>query len=334
MSPRKAASKRAARTRKAAAGGRADNGDSGDDRAPGVRPFWSGTLTFGLVSVPVALYPAVRSGRVSLRMLDEDGTPLERRYFDPETGRDVAGDRIVRGYQTEKGKFVVVEDEELEAIAPEKTRDIDLRRFVPLDQLDPLYFERAYFLLPGGESVKAYRLLAATMEETGRAGIATFVMRGIEYLTAITAENGVLRAQTLRFQNEVRTPKDVGLASPKKAPPAEVARLTRAIRSRSKSELAEKELVDGWAERLEKLVARKKKKGKDVVDVPEEELGEDTGAKVIDLLEVLKRSMAESASGKTERKPPLRAAAKKTSSKSARAKKSAGAKRKSSRMRR
>jgi DNA end-binding protein Ku len=316
VSPRKAASKRA-RSRRPAA----------EERAPGVRPFWSGTLTFGLVSVPVDLYPAVRSGGVSLRMLDEDGTPLQRRYYDPETGRDVARDQIVRGYQTEKGKFVVVEDEELEAIAPEKTRDIDLRRFVPRDQLDPLYFERAYFLLPGGESVKAYRLLAATMEQSGRAGIATFVMRGIEYLTAITAENGVLRAQTLRFQNEVRTPKDVGLTTPKKAPSADVARFARAIRSRSKSELAEKELADGWADRLEKLVARKKKKGKDVVDVPEAEL-EDTGAEVIDLLEVLKRSMAESTGGKTERKPPLRAAAKKTQTKSARAKKSARPKKK------
>lgn len=325
MSPRKATTKRARSARRAAAARKSPKRDRATDSdgegTPGVRPFWSGTLTFGLVSVPVDLYPAVRSAGVSLRMLDEDGTPLERRYYDPETGRDVTRDQIVRGYQTEKGKFVVVEDEELEAIAPEKTRDIDLRRFVPRDQLDPLYFERAYFLLPGGESVKAYRLLAATMEQSGRAGIATFVMRGIEYLTAITAENGVLRAQTLRFQDEVRAPKDIGLAVPKKPHPADVARFARAIRARSKAELAEKELADGWADRLEKLVARKKKKGQDVVDVPEEEL-RDTGAQVIDLLEVLKRSMAESAQGKTERKPPLRAAAKKTPTKSARAKKS------------
>jgi DNA end-binding protein Ku len=267
-------------------------------------------LTFGLVSVPVALYPGVRSGGASLRMLDQAGAPLERRYVDPETGRDVSGDQLVRGYQTEKGKFVVVEDEELEAIAPEKTRDIDLRRFVPVDQLDPLYFARAYFLLPGGESVKAYRLLAATMERTGRAGIATFVMRGIEYLTAITAENGILRALTLRFSDEVRTPEQVGLPSAKKATAADVNRLARAIRARSRDELDEKELADHWTERLEALVSRKKKRGKDVVDAPEEELAEEGGAQVIDLLEVLKRSMAESAKAASQRKPAMRASKK------------------------
>ena len=142
------------------------------------RSFWSGTITFGLVSVPVELYPASRLQRVSLRMVGPDGTPLARRYFCSKDRKALDWDDIVRGYEIEKDEYVVVTDDELERLAPEKTRDIDLRLFVDVSEIDPMYFERAYYLTPGGNSTKAYRLLAATMEATGRAGIATFVMRG------------------------------------------------------------------------------------------------------------------------------------------------------------
>ena len=274
---------------------------------PAVRPFWSGTLTFGLVSVPVNLYSAVRSGRPPLRMLDDKGHPLERRYYDPETGRDVAWDNIVRGFEL-KDEYVVVEDEELETLAPEKSRDIDLRRFVPVEQLDPLFFVRTYFLAPAGESTKAYRLLAATMEKSGRAGIATFVMRDTEYLTAIIAENGILRAETLRFQDEIRTPEDVGLTKARKAQPAAKNRIAKAIRALEAEELDEEELEDAWTERLEKLVKRKRQKGEDVVKAPAAEAVEPEDVKVIDLLEVLKRSMAEA--DRAARKPARKASKK------------------------
>jgi DNA end-binding protein Ku len=283
---------------------RRKNGKRGDGSAPAVRPFWSGTLTFGLVSVPVDLYSAVRSRRPALRMLDDKGAPLERRYYDPATGRNVPWEKIVRGFELEN-EFVVVEEEELETLAPEKSRDIDLRRFVPADQLDPIYFLRSYFLAPGGESTKAYRLLAATMEKTGRAGIATFVMRDTEYLTAIIAERGILRAEVLRFEDEVRTPEDLGLSKPRKASAAEKNRMVKAIRAGTEDELDESELEDAWTERLEKLVMRKRKKGEDVVKAPAEEV-EPAEVKVIDLLEVLKKSMAEAA--RAERKPAKRAA--------------------------
>jgi DNA end-binding protein Ku len=277
--------------------------------APAVRPIWAGTLTFGLVSVPVELYSAVRSQRPGLRMLDDKGAPLERRYYDPESGRNVPYEDLARGFEIEKGKFVVLDDEELEALAPEKSRDIDLRRFVPVDQLDPIYFQRAYFLAPGSESTKAYRLLAATMEKTGRAGIATFVMRDTEYLTAIIAEHGVLRAEILRFQDEVRTPADVGISRHRKAPAAEKNRMLKAIRAASSDELDESELEDTWTEKLEKLVEKKRKKGEDVVKARAEEV-EPADVQVIDLLEVLKKSMAEAS--RAEKKPAKRAARKTT----------------------
>lgn len=269
-----------------------------DDVGP--RSFWSGTITFGLVSIPVELFPATRSQRVSLRMVAPDGTPLVRRYFCPKEERELDWDEIVRGYEVEKDTYVVVTDDELEKLAPERTRDIDLRLFVDVAEIDPMHFERAYYLTPGGNSTKAYRLLAATMEQTEKAGIATFVMRGKEYLIAILAENGILRAETLRFAEEVRTPEDVGLPAPEKAKAAVVKQMEKAIGALSESAFDEKELEDRSAEKLLELVARKEKAGKDVVAAPADaEPAPSEG--VIDLMEVLKRSLQGASSGTAKR---------------------------------
>ena len=149
-------------------------------------------------------------------MLSPDGVPLSRRYYSQKSDRALEDDEMVRGYEIEDGEYVVVTDEELERLEPKKTRDIDVRLFVDQDSIPPVYFERAYFLTPGGNSEKAYRLLAETMENRGRAGIATFVMRGKEYLIAIFAEKGLLRAETMRFADELRSPKEIGLPKKKK----------------------------------------------------------------------------------------------------------------------
>jgi DNA end-binding protein Ku len=261
-----------------------------DDAAPRARAFWSGTISFGLVSIPVDLYPANRSQRVSLRMLDADGTPLRRQFYDPETDGAVDSDELVRGYELDDGSYVVVTDEELEALEPRKSRDIDLRLFVAADELDPLFFERAYFLAPSGDSNKAYRLLAETMERTGKAGIATFVMRTKEYLIAILAGNGILRAETLRFPDELRSPDELELPEPE-APGTAVRALRREIAKLEKKTLPESELKDDHAERLLALVEKKRKQGVDVVAHDVDDAGADEDDSVIDLMEVLKRSM-------------------------------------------
>jgi DNA end-binding protein Ku len=264
-----------------------ENGGPPDDEAR-ARPFWSGTITFGLVSIPVSLYPGNRSLGVSLRMLDRDGTPLARRYFCSKDEKELDDDEIVRGYELD-GEYVVVTDEELEALEPDKSRDIDLRRFVPRDAIDPIWFERAYYLTPAGGSTKAYRLLAETMERSARAGIATFVMRGTEYLVAILADHGILRAETLRFAEEVRTPHDVGLPEKARVRSAEVKRIEKAMRKLAEDELDSDELADVQAERLLELVARKQSADQDVVAATE--LPESEEDDVIDLMEVIKRSM-------------------------------------------
>jgi len=263
--------------------------DDADGQARGARPFWSGTLTFGLVSVPVELYPGNRTNRVPLRMLSPKGEPLSRRYYSQKTERNLEDDQMVRGYEIEKDRYVIVTDEELERLAPERSRDIDLRRFVSLAEIPPLPFDRSYFLAPAAGSEKAYILLAETMVRSELAGIATFVMRGKEYLVAIFPENGILRAETMRFADELRSAAEVGLPEKKKLPAATVKKFERLIAKHSHRQLSLKDFKDEQAEKLLKLVERKRKQHKDIieVEVPEREAG-----KVIDLMAALKKSLA------------------------------------------
>lgn len=264
---------------------------SADDesQARSARPFWSGTLTFGLVSVPVDLYPGTRTNRAPLRMLGPKGEPLSRRYFSQKTEKDLEDDEMIRGYEFDKDKYVPVTDEELERLAPESSRDIDLRRFVDLQSIPPLYFDRSYFLVPSEGSEKAYKLLAATMEKEGLAGIATFVMRGKEYLVTIFPENEIMRAETMRFPDEIRSVKEIDLPEKKKVPAATVKKFENFIAKHSDKRLSLKELKDEKTAQLLKLVEKKRKQHKDVVEVEEPERDE---GKVVDLMEVLKKSLA------------------------------------------
>lgn len=238
--------------------------------------------------MPVSLFPATRSTRTSLRMLGPDGQPLARKYYAEKTGKDLDADEVVRGYEVTKEKFVIVTDEELERLAPEKTRDIDLKQFVPAESIPPIYFERGYFLTPAAGSQKAYKLLAETMDKSGLAGIATFVMRGKEYLVAIFSDKGILRAETMRFADELRSPSDVGL--PKKTAPskATVHKFEKLIANKSKKQFSPTKLADKQSESLLKLVKKKQANRANVVEVEEEAA---TDHKVVDLVQILKKSL-------------------------------------------
>lgn len=273
-----------------------DKEEREDEEQPGAaggRPIWSGTLSFGLVSVPVNLFPAQRSSAAPLRQLDGDGTPLARRYYCPAHDEEVDSEHLVRGFELPSGDHVVVGDDELAALAPKKSRDIDLRLFVKPESIDPLYFERAYVMAPAGESLKAYRLLAEVMERKGHAGIATFVMREKEYLVAIFAQGGLLRVETLRFADELRSPRDVGLPEKAHADADQVRAFARAIDKLAKPELAPKDLADATAERVRELAERKHKRGQDVVEgaAGAEPQALAANAEVIDMMEMLKQSL-------------------------------------------
>jgi len=267
--------------------------DEEADETGEIRPFWSGTVAFGLLSLPVNLFVASRNNGMALRMLDEDGTPLSRRYVCSKDDEPLDSDELVRGIEIREDTFIEIEDDELEALAPEKSREINLRRFVPLQDIDPLYFERAYFLVPEEGAQKAYRLLATAMQDTGRAGIATFVMRGKEYLVAIISERGILRAETLRFYDEIRSPNDIGLPPLQKAEKKELDRLAKAIDDLVAEKVDMEVLTDDSAEKLQKLVDKKLEKNEDVkhpANLPPQET-----AQIIDLMQVLKRSLEQKA---------------------------------------
>jgi DNA end-binding protein Ku len=276
------------------------------------RPIWSGTISFGLVSVPVQLVSGNRGSKVAMHMVTGEGRQLARRYFTENGRKPLEADDIVRGYEIEKGKYVVVEDEDLERLAPEVTRDIDLSVFVPLEDVDPRYFVRAYYLIPGAGGSKAYRLLARVMEETGRAGIARFVMRAKGYLVALIAENGILRAETLRFANEVRSAEDVGLPSPKKVAAADEKKMAAQMKKLYKATFSPKELRDTMAEQLLRIAEKKKKAGDDVVRIsPKEEPAAEVSGNVLDLMERLRQSLETDGASESAKRPAKKRTARK-----------------------
>ncbi|HEY0685399.1 MAG TPA: Ku protein [Steroidobacter sp.] len=264
-----------------------------------VRSLWSGTITFGLVSIPVDLLTAVRPRQTAMKLVDTEGHALGREYHCSKEEKRLDYDDLVRGYETDDGKMVVITDEEFESVAPEMSADIELRSFVPLEQIPALYFQKPYFLAPAGKSAKAYVLLAATMERTGRVAIGSFVMRGHEYLVAIVPDNGVLRADTLRYADEIRTPETIGLPKRGKVAAAKATQFSKAIEDLTHKEIKVSELEDREAKELQALVESKQEDRDDVIHPKGAEAAEDTeageGAKIIDLMEVLRKSLSKNA---------------------------------------
>lgn len=302
------------------------------ERSGRTRPFWSGTITFGLVTIPVELYSATHDSRRSLRLIAPSGHPVSRRYF-TEDGKPLQGEQIARGYEVDD-EYIVVTDEELEALAPEQSRDIELSRFVDQGAVSPLFFEHAYVLAPAGNSNAAYRLLASTLEKTGKAGIARFVMRGKQYPVAIFGRAGLLRAHTMRFAEELRTPKSVGLPKVEE-PDGRKLRSLRTLIGKHKLRGGPQHVLtdrnEGYEKKLEALVRKKQKQGEDVVHVQEAAEVADNGqmAEVIDLVAILKKSLGQGGEGAansnaksepakaTKKKPAKRASPKRATKRAA-----------------
>jgi DNA end-binding protein Ku len=175
------------------------------------RATWSGAISFGLVSVPVQLFTAVRSQSVRFTQLHEGtNAPIKQRRVDSETGEEVPYQEIVKGYEVGEGRYVVVDPEELRALDPDASRTIDILDFVDQTEIDPIHYDRAYYLGPDGEAAaKPYRLLVEAMARTGKVAIASFVMRGRSYLAAIRARDGLLVLSTMHYADEVADPSEL-----------------------------------------------------------------------------------------------------------------------------
>lgn len=214
---------------------------------------------------------------------------MQRQYVCPKDGKVLNRDDLIRGYEMNDGTLLTVHDDELTALAPDKTTDIMLKEFVRIEDVPISHFDRPYFLVPIGSSLRPYHLLARVMEDRGRAGIGTFVVRDKEYLIAILAEYGFLVAETLRFADEIRSPKDLGLPQPEPPSPKKVKQFAASIKSLSRKSLNKTELNDTYAGALQRLVGKKRKSREDVVQLDTDEDAEPEN--VVDLVAVFRERM-------------------------------------------
>jgi DNA end-binding protein Ku len=179
----------------------------GYNRGMAPRSLWTGTISFGLVSVPVRMYSATQSKEVRFHFLDKhDLQPIAYDKIRRDTGEHVDNDDIVRGFEVEKGRYVPLEDEDLDRLDVELTKTIDICDFVDLDEIDPIYFRKAYYLAPQDGAEKPYALLVRALEETGKVAIAKVVIRNKQHLAALRAANDVLVLETMYYADEVREP--------------------------------------------------------------------------------------------------------------------------------
>src|SRR5205823_7139090 len=175
-----------------------------------MRPIWSGTISFGLVSVPVRMFPATESKELRFHFLDKkDLTPIAYEKVRRDDRERVDPDEIVRGFEIEKGRYVPLEEEDLDRLDIELTHSIDILDFVDLEEIDPVYFRKAYYLMPAEGAEKPYRLLVRALEETGKVGIARVVIRNKQHLAALRPYENVLLLETMYYSDEVRAPESV-----------------------------------------------------------------------------------------------------------------------------
>src|SRR3954469_8698152 len=267
------------------------------------RSLWTGSLSFGLVNVPVQLVSAVRDLDLHFRQLHEkDKSPIETQRWCSEEDKEVPFDAITRSYELDSGKTVLVTDEDLEAVEPRKTRTIDIEQFVALAEVDPIYFDHPYWLVPAGDdegAARAYRLLLGVMEKTDRAALGRFVMRAKEHLAIVRARDGALTLTTMRFHDEVRDTKDVPNASGKSTKPAKkeldaAVSLIEALGADWDPDKYE----DRYRKRLQKVVTKKRKGQK--IEAPED--GSAAPDAVPDLMAALEESLKNARKGSGSRK--------------------------------
>ncbi len=296
------------------------------------RAIWSGSISFGLLNVPVKLYSAVARRNIALREIrDSDSARIKHRRVAEGTDEEVPYESIVKAYEVTPGQYVPISKDEMSALAPEKTRAIEVKDFVDLEQIDPIYFDSPYYLGPAEGAEKAYSLLAKAMEASGKVAISRFVFRNKEHLAALRATGGVLTLTTMRFADEVVPAEELEDVVPEKTP--KVAKkeqeMAQQLIDSLSTEFDPSAYRDEYREQLMSLIERKAE-GKEIV-ASEAEAPQAT--KAPDLMAALEESIAavkgKGDGGKKAAPAKKKTAAKAKKSPSSRAKKSSRAKSKS-----
>jgi DNA end-binding protein Ku len=284
------------------------------------RSIWKGSITFGLVNIPVGLYTAEEREELSLHLLDKRNMARVRyKRVNEETGKEVPWEDTVRGYEFADGRYVVLSDEDLKRASPEKTQTIDILDFVDLDEISPVYFDKPYFLAPDKKGAKSYALLRETLKRTRKVGIATVVIRTKQYLAAVIPQDDVLLLEILRYPHELRKAEDLDLPSGK-------AGVTD--RELDMAERLVEGMVDTWEPSrfkdtyfrdLKKMIDQRVEAGQlEKAPPPADEEKKPARSNVVDLMALLKQSVE--SGGKGAKPAAKKAPAKKTPAKKAAAK--------------
>ena len=291
------------------------------------RPLWSGSISFGLVNIPVKLFNAVNRKTVRFNQIDaETQSRIRLKKVSAETGEEVPNERLVKGYEISKDNYVVLGEDELAALDPEAQRTIDIDEFVDLDEIDPVFYDSAYYLAPDDGVGKPYALLSEAMAKANKVAIARFVMRNKQYLAAIRPKDGVLVLSTMVYPDEVNAPEEIPeLEGVKDVElPERELEMAEALIDSLAAEFEPGKFHDTYREQVLELIDRKAAGEEDVVlaaEAPEPK-------KVVDLMAALEASVKEAKESRkrhpstkdgakakkaTRKKPAKKAAAKKKS---------------------
>ncbi len=276
--------------------------------------IWTGSISFGLVTVPVRLVSATRSQDVRFNQLEAaTGSRIRYRRVSEQTGEEVPNDQIVKGYELENGHYVLLDNDELAALKPSANRMIEIEDFVDLSEIDPVYFEQPYYLVPDKDAAKAYRLLSRVMEDEGKVAVGRFVLRSKEALVAIRPIDGMLCLETMRYADEVLAV-DRELVDSQPEPSERELEMARQLVDTLAGEFDPEKYHDEYREEVLALIERKAA-GEEIVApaAPEEP------AKVLDLMAALEASLARTGA-KSSGASPAKRTAKKAAAKKAPAK--------------
>jgi DNA end-binding protein Ku len=291
------------------------------------RSIWKGAIAFGLVNIPVGLTSAESRPDIQLHMVDsKNHARIRYERVNADTGEEVPWDRMVKGYEHDDGKFILLTEEELEAVQPKLTKTIEIEAFVSLDDIDPLLFDKPYYLEPDKRGRKAYALLREALRQTGKAGISKVVIRSREYLSAMFVRDDVLILMLLRFPQEIRSSAKLELPGSREAefqPKKNEMDLAVRLIDEMTGNWTPDAYHDEYREALMDFIEKKVRSGATVDDVKQgEEKEEAGGSNVLDLADYLRRSIKGGGSGspsKTSssaaRQPAKKARAKKAAKK-------------------
>lgn len=277
-----------------------------------MRPLWKGAITFGLISIPVRLYSAVQEKSLKFHLMHEtDGGRVKNERTCSKCGKKVSWDDLVKGYEYSKDHYVTFTDDELEGLDVDSIRAIDVVAFVPLTDIDPIYFNKTYYVAPEIAGLKAYKLLADALQAEGQVGVAKVALRDKEHLATIRQKDGVFVLETMHWPDEIREPEFEELDKKVKIQDSEV-KMARQLIQQLSAEFKPEEFADEYRAKLEELV-QAKVEGQEVTVAAEPE-AEPT--KVVDLMEALKASVEEAkkkkaggAKKKTTARPARKASA-------------------------